>query len=331
MIRQPRPALNHKGFSIIESLIGIGIFGAVIFAVIGFLQFSAKSQRRLQTMQAFNDQISLAQLSLDDVKSCTYNFGTVSSTTSSLDGITIPPVGGEIPVSLLKYDADQPTKARNLATSIFLNDSGQSLDNLINVLDVKLKIMAKVAPNKFIGHITIRADRMLASAGNAELSQAFPIYIATNATNKVLYCYGNYASGGLIDLQQKQCETLLGASYFWNPKINGCDTRFERKCYAGSRTTASCPSTGTFGLATPSCESTGVVDPSNGLIAGVNRTYASGKVVPAGLPSPVECQAVNDTTVNCDYAQDVNSSGAVCSACCNVEKPEAQLTAPINP
>jgi hypothetical protein len=265
--------------------------------------------------------VSLAQLSLDDVKACTYNLGTVEGGGSELDGLTIAPIGGEIAIELKRYNADTPTLDRASAPSLFLTSAGLDLDNALKVLDVKLKTVAKISANRYIGHVAIRADRP-GNLGPDEITQSFPIYIATNSVGKILYCYGNYASGGLVDLQQKQCETMMGEGYYWNPKLNKCDTRFETKCFPGNNLQASCDPATTFGLSYQVCKSSGYVDPFTPIDSG-GRTYLSGAVLEPSPPGPYACRKLDANTVQCDYASDVDYSGATCSACCLVEKQDA--------
>jgi type II secretory pathway pseudopilin PulG len=322
MTRPLKNVLNQNGMGLAETLVATAMAAIVSIGILGFVQHTYRSQRNLKATQDFNDYVSLAQLSLDDVRACTYNFGSIDAT---VDGLILPDVGNDMTVEILHYDSTDPSKPRASAKKISKDSDGKELDYTLTKT-IKLKTVAKTAPGHFIGRIIINAAKTGEIVGASQMTQGFPIYIITDDTNKIVSCYGNFASGGLADLQQKQCEVLLGPDYFWNPKTNKCETRYETKCVPGGQITASCDPVTTLGVASDVCTASGVIDPLVPVLP--TRKYASGTVRAGTSPSAVSCEKLDKFSVRCDYADGVDSSGATCNACCTIERKEVLEASP---
>lgn len=316
MIRLLKSVSNESGMGVAETLVACAMAAIVFMGILSFVQHSYKSQRNLKATQDFNDYVSLAQLALDDVRACTFNFGTVDATT---DGLTLPDVGNEMPIEILHYDTSGASQTRLTATKINHDSAGKDMDFTLKKT-LRLKTLSMTAPGHYIARIVIQAVKTGDTIGASEITQGFPIYVITDTNRKILSCYGNYASGGLSDLQQKHCEILLGPEYFWNPKSNRCETRYETKCFPGGKTTATCDPATTLGFAGQACGADGYVDPVEP--DPPKRTYTSGATRKGYVPGPYACDKIDDQTVRCDYASGVDISSATCSACCRVLREE---------
>jgi type II secretory pathway pseudopilin PulG len=321
MIQFLKRASNNSGMGLAETMMAFALSALVAVSVLTFAQNSFQAQRTLKATQGFNDYVSASQMALDDMRACTYNFGYIDATTP---GIPVPDVGSEVPIEILQFDANNPTQPRADAKRIEKDDAGRDADQTITKV-VKLRTMAMTAPGHYIGRIIVTGTKTGEFMGGQQMTQGFPIFMITDDTNTIVSCYGNFASGGLSDLQQKQCEVLVGPTYFWNPKTDRCESRYETICNPGSRTTSTCPST-TLGLAAPSCSASGYID--GGVLVPPTRTYTSGTVRTGIVPGAYACMGLDKYTVQCDYADGVDSTGATCSSCCNVERKDVQQAGP---
>jgi hypothetical protein len=304
-----------------ETLVATAMAAVVSIGILGFIQHAYKSQRNLRATQEFNDYVSMAQLALDDVKACTYNFGTVTG--STIDGMTLPDVGQQIAVNILEYDDKNPIQPRTSATVLNKDATGQDVDRTL-VKTTVLKTISMTAPGRYIGRIIISATKTGEIVGARDVVQGFPVYFITDAFRKIISCYGNYSTSGLADLQQKQCEVLLGPDFFWNPMTNRCENRYETKCIPGTRTTGTCDQKTTAGLASGNiwyaCTASGYYDPNEP--PPMTRTYTDGGLMTFSPPRAYICTKIDQYTVKCDYAVGVDSTNSICSACCKVERPE---------
>jgi hypothetical protein len=324
MVRRKIATLNPSGFSLIQALVAVGISAGIILTVASFVHQAAIAQKSLQTSQAFNDMISVVQMSIDSFDACTYNFGAPSP---GFNAVTLPPVGGEVEVALLQYDPANPLRPRTQAQPLTKKPDGTDLDLGLSVTGTKLRTISQLRPGHWVARVTVTARKIGSAIGSPEVTQSFPLYIFTDGFNKVTNCFGNYAAAGKATHQQTQCEVLLGPEYFFNPQTHVCEERYEKKCFAGTKTTATCPDY-TLGLnSSEPCAATGYSDPLKNTKPKFSRRYPGGVEKFASWPSAFTCIKVNNRTVTCGYASDVSTVGAQCQACCNVERAEAKSAA----
>jgi hypothetical protein len=330
MIQQHKVAsLDEKGLMLLEVVIGAAIFAVLTASIASLFVFVAQSQKNAKGVQAFNDLVSFAQMSLDDEKACTYSLGTVVDSSGSpvagLGGATLPQIGGSsVPVALYYYDSAQPTQPRSAATPVTHANAGGGSE--LTTIQFSLGTQARIAPNRFIANLSVTAARNGAGAGvgTMMMHQTFPLYVTTDASGVVNSCYGNYGAMSLADVNQQTCETLMGPDYFFNVTTQRCDTRWEVRCDSpGTRLGASCPAA-SAGLGGDTCQASGTSDSMTapGVTPLYTRNYDDGWYSNSTPPREYHCVSVNSYDVKCSYTTDpsVNSSAAICSACCKYDK-----------
>ncbi len=197
-------------------------------------------------------------------------------------------------------------------------------NRMVELTDVELKTQEAMGATRWMASVHVKAKRYVHDTQKAErdnrpamnLNQTIPILATTNDISQLLDCHNSGTSGG-SNLRQQACALKEDGSYYWDNASKKCKSRYKTVCFKGDRFTATCGDGAIKLLPTirNSCRS-GLQDTD---ATQIPRTYEDGRVRYSKLPRTFQCTPTGPLSVNCTYASDLDSSGAICEACCQVD------------
>ncbi len=292
--------LTNKGFSLLEVMIGSSLALVVGLGVMSYISTTRQTEDSLRSMQEFHDLVQRVSMALDDTKICSsalnLGFKTLGVNPLDLNSISV-------------MNVDDP-----LAPPVTLAATNGASGDTLRIMPFQLKLKKSLGQNRHIANFSVRATKSQANMGAQQVAQDISLYVATNDTNQILFCY-SIQNSPPANLQDLACHVTSDGMLYYNLKTHECADRYSKVYYDGTRTAASCPST-TAGIypGKGACRSS--IAPEDHRPE--QRFYGDGSYLYAKPPKNYICD-VHDPSVTCIYAQDAASSGAVCSVACKMD------------
>lgn len=337
----PRPA-HAPGFSLVETLVAMGIVTLVMAGIATFVSYLAKTNRStLQRGEIRNLSTEVKQL-LDDQRSCTLNFGNSQyQIGGGSQSVAVPAV------YYIKAGALDTTHPIAKTAQYYRNDP-----NGIQVTGISLNFKAQLGmvptqysqpplpPTQIIDalNLTLNTSRaspqgVVLAAGTAAVSVTLPLLAVVDSSGNILSCFADALSSGVSNLDNTICETSSAGGEFYVPGPNGTPGTCAGKCFTSTGTlitpnmttsptgnplTASCPNGMTL-ITQPQfgnpCQPQGGTPPAND--ASTTGTYgsSSGSFSETIQASPGNGMEASSTSCTCLWQP--GATPGVCSACCS--------------
>ncbi len=286
---------RQLGFTLIELMISTAIMAITLAAVIRFTVQSHASFRYASALSSHNDLVTEIKMAIDSQTGCT----------SNLNSITIPGIDADTTGSIDIYGYDDSGNKTKLIASV-----GKNFDKFIGVTGIALRTKAKLPNDQRLLHLVVHSDKTGDILGPKSNVVELPIMATVDSSDDIVSCYGNYGTGGEVDLEQAICELQTDSKFVYDSVTKKCTD--ESKCYSGSAYTATCPSN-THAI---KCYAKNYT--LNGVAPVVARKYADGGEELDGPPDYITKIDDGKTTCTCIYAEEVEvvNGTTQCKACC---------------
>ena len=323
MMRNQNPQCSHntKGFSIVELVVALGLFGIVASLMASqfsnLMKTAAKAERR--------QQVNVAANMIDRLLT------TGESCTKSLEGLA------------LDTNADPNNRNRGTKVSdLYYAVQNPALPGTFKKAgQPSFTVNTPVGQNITLEEIKIQVSQQIVSGNSpqflAELQykvkddvdgQSFRITpttvaLTTNSSNVITHCATSLVGGNVA--KEKLCDISSDGLKIYNPRTGECIDRYPRKWVVGDHRTAKCPGGHRRYVSSNTSDFCGVALPSgfSDNYPSMSRNYEGGRVGTAS-PNVALFDHSVDNSCTCIYASDVNNSAFRCKVAC------MDLSAPIS-
>jgi hypothetical protein len=186
---------------------------------------------------------------------------------------------------------------------------GENKDGIL-ITRIQLVPKGNITAQKALFDLIIEAEKTGDVLASRNMRQRLTVFAYIDNAGRFVRC----GSGGTT-VEEKVCGIIAEGEYLYDPVTGKCIPRYSTQCYPGSDAfTATCPSGVKISPgvdAETSCQSTA----SDPMTQTLDRVYTDGDTGSA-RPEHYKCKVISDSSVQCIYAVDVPTAGAICSACC---------------
>ncbi|MCK6598903.1 MAG: prepilin-type N-terminal cleavage/methylation domain-containing protein [Bdellovibrionaceae bacterium] len=221
--------INNKGFSLLETLISIGISSIIALSATYALVTSMEGMSHMKNMNLAEDAVQLVSGMLTDPNYCGLHF----------NGKSVPNSMGRV------IEPDVVFKDMATATSLGTTDifkAGQKYQNSLSITSVKLYVDSKIGTNRYVGSVRVEFK---GSAGMvSQFTRSATLFLKTDATSKI------------IDCSQIQTSSVTASQYIKGQMYGHCKQDLDANFMATNASPAAwpmltCPSSG---APTPTCD-----------------------------------------------------------------------------
>lgn len=324
-----------SGFSIIETLVAVGVVSLVMAGIASFAGSMSRNNRSTLQRGLARDLNSTTKALLNDETSCTLNLG------NGQYHIGLTP-GASVNVPALYYLLGAGLNTSNPVVQVplyYRNDP-----NGIKVSQMSLVFRAPLGPVvPAFGQppsptltlnaldFSIQATRTGPTANQPPVQVRIPFLAVIDSSGAIQSCYADSLATGVVNFENTLCETIGAGGQYYAPAQIGFNGGCQYKCYTstgylippnppptlpGSQSTASCPAGKTlnFQMGNP-CIGVGGVPPPNPPSENVTYVNAGGSNTGAFNASTAEGNS-NGSTTTCTCFWLAGATPGVCSACC---------------
>ena len=220
---------NNKGFSLVETLISIGISSIIALSSTYALVTSMEGMSHMKNMNLAEDAVQLVSGMLTDSNYCGLHF----------NGKSVPSSMGRV------IEPDVVFKDMATATSLGSTDifkAGQKYQNSLPITSVKLYVDSKIGTNRYIGSVRVEFK---GSAGMVnQFTRSASVFLKTDAASKIIGC------------SQIQTSSATASQYVRGQMYGNCKQDLNELFVAINASPAvwpmlTCPSSGST---SPSCD-----------------------------------------------------------------------------
>lgn len=294
------------GFSLIENMVGIAMFGIASVAIMSLVGYSFLASRGAESSRSASNFAFQIKEVLWQQHICTGNFrGTSIALNASTKFAEVK--GYKLDLTL---DPDNPSyfKVGAIQDALLLDS-------------MTLVTKTKVSDTSYLGEISLDFKQQTTSVGNSDYFRKFPIIINVDATSKLESCSGLNMQTMLA--QDRICDIVSnGRAYFDGTK---CASKYHFQCFAGAGISATCPAgwkiqdpekRDPYAVPGVSCEVDKGGDTFSLKVPKTPREYVGIGVVESSPMGYVLKPDIATNTCNCYWAVDGLTGNWGCKACC---------------
>jgi type II secretory pathway pseudopilin PulG len=286
-----RTGQNHKGFSLIEALVGLALIGFSVSMVATVTSFSARSQRFTRALNSQNDLISEIKMIVNSEAACTANFRGIHT-----------PNGTDKSPPLTVYAVDH---LGNRTTEI-LAARGTVYESAIEISEIYFQRKMVLPNGEQLLRLILETRKTGDIAGPSASVAEIPVLASVDSAGDILGCQANFRYNGLTHVEEKICQ-LSGMLY--DPVAKRCIPPVT--CAYGTAASATCTDTSAI---VQQCMAAGYTPATTRPL--VERLYADGSTIMDG-PADYLARQTSPNTCSCVYASGVEvTSTTQCIACC---------------